>query len=119
MIGCYYDIIGSRSIVRGTYKMYFTNFRYLCRLHSCGGLVDVLRQVVLWATILVDRLLVLGHFFVRHELYRHTPQHASPRHVVRTTLFAASASAVALSLALALAAHKADGLSVPVVHQVK
>jgi len=97
----------------------------ICFYRSLAWLVDVIRQVVLRAAaILVDHLrslLSLGRgrrcFFIWHGLYRHAPQHTSPRHVVRTTLF--SAFAVALSLALALAAHEADGLPVPVVHQVK
>lgn len=99
---------------RCTLAMYF--YRLLV------GLVDAIRQIVLKPTILADRRLWLalrrGHrlrpFFVVVVLYRHTPQHASPRHVVRAALFATN-----LSLALALTAHEADGLPVPVVHQVK
>jgi hypothetical protein len=49
--------------------------------------------------------------FVRGELYRHAPQYTTPWHV--------RACIALLALSFALTAHEADGLAVPIMHQVK
>lgn len=51
------------------------------------------------------------------EFYRHTPQHTAPWDVrVCIPLFTLT---VTLAISLALTAHEADGLTIPIMHQVE
>jgi hypothetical protein len=50
------------------------------------------------------------------ELYRHTPQNTAPGHVRFCVTLSES---VTIGRSFALAAHKADRLTVPIVHEVK
>jgi hypothetical protein len=50
------------------------------------------------------------------ELYRHAPQNTAPWHV---RFYVTLSESVTIGRSFALAAHKADRLTVPIVHEVK